>query len=162
MKVLFLAVLISLGLGSEWVDGRFVSADVDRRDAKNAEPDSCVPFSFRWLETENVRYTSKIRHVEVFMDPKAFNEENMKKLFSYLSSTNTDTESLTVILHTDWAQMQPPAPNCPGTGISEQPADPHEYDYLQAIFWRRGKREYFSYSPRIHVDASEFKDVSIR
>jgi len=155
--VLLIAVVIGCGFAAtgEWpsTDGYFADP--------NRGCDNCVPFDFRWLQKENVLYSEKIRHIEIFLDPKAFNEANLKKLFGYLSSANPGPEGLTILVHTDWAQLGPAAPNCLGTGISEQPADPHEYDYLQATYWRRGQREYFRYSPKAKIDQSQFITVFI-
>lgn len=157
-----LAVVIGCG-----VVGRNATGKNDKNSSRASRqednsPDKCVQFNFRWLQTENVLYSEKVRHIEIFMDEKAFNEENMKTLFAYLSSVNPDPDYLIVQVHTNWAQLPATAPNCPGSGISEQPADPHEYDYLQATYWRRAEREYFKYSPQTKVDQSEFKTVIIR
>jgi len=121
----------------------------------------CKPFDFHWLELENEQYTSSIRHIEVFMDEKAFSEANLRALFEYLSKANPQPEGLTVVVHTDWSQFQNPSPNCSGWGMSESSEVPR-YDHLQAIYWRRPGREYFRYSPDVNVDQTRFKKVVIR
>ncbi|MEP6847315.1 MAG: hypothetical protein ABI999_00550 [Acidobacteriota bacterium] len=106
-------------------------------------------------------YTSIVRHIEIFLDEKAFSETNLKKLFEYLSKQNPDPVHLTVVVKTNWAQL-PMASDCPGYGVSEQPPDPHEYDYLQATYYRRKDQEYFRYSPAPHVDQAYFKTVEMK
>jgi hypothetical protein len=128
---------------------------------ENKENNECVTFKFHYLETENVLYTPVVRHIEIFLDEKAFSEENLKTLFAYISKKNPEPQHLTVIVHTNWAQLNFPS-DCPGTGTSNMPARPDEYDYLQAIYYRRAKVEYFRYSPAIKVDSSKFKQVVLR
>ena len=161
VSLLLLTVVFACSVGSTRTAGK--TSENSTAEIRLADhPDKCVQFSFRWLQTENVLYSEKVRHIEIFMDEKAFNEENMKALFAYLSAVNPNPDYLIVQVYTNWAQLPTTAPNCPGSGISEQPADPHEYDHLQAIYWRRGEREYFKYSPQTKVDQSEFKTVIIR
>ena len=121
----------------------------------------CVKFKFHWLEIENVLYTPVVRHVEIFFDEKAFSEENLKTLFAYLSEKNPEPKHLTVVVHTNWAQLWYPS-DCPPFAISEQPDPPDKYDYLQAIYYRRKDREYFRYSPAVKVHDADFKMVVIK
>ncbi len=123
--------------------------------------DECVTFKFRYLETQNVLYSSTTRHIEIFLDEKAFSEENLITLFAYISKKNPEPQHLTVIVHTNWAQLDFPS-DCPGSGASNMPDRPDEYDYLQAIYYRRAKVEYFRYSPTIKVHSSKFKQVVLR
>lgn len=46
--------------------------------------------------------------------------------------------------------------------MSDMPARPDEYDYRQAIYYRREKVEYFRYSPALKIDQSQFKIVVIK
>lgn len=135
---------------------------VESPSIQRSSRDECVRFDFRWLELFNGLYSSTIRHIDIFLDPKAFREDNLKRLFEHLSKVNRDPDFLIVSVYTDWNQIDPAAPNCPGSGMSEMPAQPDEYDYLQATFWRRGEREYFRYSPKIKVHAANFTEVIIR
>ena len=121
----------------------------------------CEKFTFRWLEIFNDLYSSKIRHIDIFLDSKAVNEANLRKLFEHLSKANPEPDHLTVSVFSDWAQLDPAAPNCPGSGASNMPEPPDKYDYLQATYWRRGERQYFRYSPKTKVPESEFKTVVI-
>ena len=123
--------------------------------------DECVTFKFHYLETQNVLYSSQVRHIEIFLDEKAFSEENLKTLFEYISKKNPEPQHLIVEVNTNWAQLDFPS-DCPGTGSSNMPTRPDEYDYLQAIYHRMPKVEYFKYSPAIKVDQSKFKKVVIR
>lgn len=133
----------------------------DKTSLSQNDKNDCFKFKFHYLELENVLYTSVVRHIEIFLDEKAFSEENLKTLFIYLSKKNPEPVHLTVVVHTNWAQIWYPS-DCPPVAISEQPVRPDEYDYLQATYYRRAKVEYFKYSPAIKVDASEFKQVVLR
>ena len=125
------------------------------------QTEDCVRFKFHWLEIHNVLYTPVVRNIEIFFDEKAFSEENLKTLFAYLSEKNPDPKHLTVVVYTNWAQLDFPSPGCPGIGISEQPDPPDKYDYHRAIYYRREGREYFRYSPALKVHEANFKTVVI-
>jgi hypothetical protein len=130
--------------------------------AINSEPsEHCTTLDFHYLQTENVLYSPLNRHVEIFMDEKAFTEKNLHVLFEYLSKQNSEPVDLTVDVKTNWNQLQMPS-NCPGGGVSGLPPDPHRYDYLQAIYYRRKDREYFKYSPAPHIDEADFKTVILK
>lgn len=166
MKIFVLttiSMLVLIGHGASGNENPLVSKNeptIDRPDRECSN--KCVRFDFRWLELSNELYSSKFRHIDVFLDPKAFSEDNLRNLFEHLSKANGEPENLTVSVYTDWAQIDPAAPNCPGTGISNMPEPPDKYDYLQATFWRRGEREYFRYSPKIKVHVSDFTQVNMR
>ena len=129
---------------------------VAKKQTKN-----CTTFRFYWLEIENVLYSPIVRHIEIFLDEKAFSEENLKTLFAYLSEKNPEPKHLTVVVHTNWKQLWFPS-DCPPTAISEQPDPPDKYDYLQATYHRRKDVEYFDYSQTVKIHAAEFKRVYIR
>jgi hypothetical protein len=126
------------------------------------EAENCVRFKFHWLETENSLPTPVVRYIEIFLDEKAFSEENLKTLFAYLSEKNPEPTRLVVKVHTNWAQLDFPSLGCPGSGISNQPDSPDEYDYHQAIYQRSVKTEFFRYSPALKVHEANFKTVVIR
>jgi hypothetical protein len=128
----------------------------------------CERFGFRWIEMYNYLASSKIRRAEIFMDPSAFNEANLRQLFEHLSRVNPEPSDLIVTVKTDWNQLQPSAPSCPGYGASNMPEPPDKYDYLQATYQRRhwieekSWTEYFIYSPKTKVREPEFTKVVIR
>lgn len=135
---------------------------IDLRNSFNQENEkSCVTFNFHYLETQNVLYSSTIRNVEIFLDENAFSEENLKKLFVYISEKNPEPKNLIVKINTNWKQLDFPS-DCPGQGASNMPERPDKYDYLQAIYQRRARYEYFDYSPEIKVDQSKFKRVILK
>ena len=123
---------------------------------------NCEKFDFRWIELFNYPASSKIRRAEIFMDPAAFNESNLRQLFEYLSRVNPDPSDLIVTVKTDWRQLQPTSRHCPGSGRSNMPEPPDKYDYLQATYQRRSWTEYFTYSPGTNVREDEFTKVVIR
>ena len=120
----------------------------------------CVKMDFHYLELDDYSYeTSTLKHVEIFLDEKAFNEKNLAILLGYLSDKYSKWKYLVVVVHTNWAQLQFPS-DCPGSGISEQPADPHEFDYQQAVMYRTGENQFFNYNPVLKN--SEMKTVIVK
>lgn len=115
---------------------------------------NCVKMKFRYIITENTIQSSNFRKIEVFLDEKEFSVENLKELFSYLSSKYPEPKYLTVLVKTNWAQLQFPS-DCPGIGRSNVPVKPDEFDYHQAIYYRRGGNEYFRYSVILKSDKLE-------
>lgn len=160
--ITFLLLFVSVGCGQIATK---TTSDEFNKTARTASVQKsvkdCVTFKFHYLEIENVLYSPVVRHIEIFLDEKAFSEENLKTLFAYLSEKNPEPKHLTVVVHTNWAQLGYPS-DCPGIGLSNQPARPDEYDYLQATYYRRAKVEYFDYSQALKIDASEFKRVILR
>lgn len=119
----------------------------------------CVTMNFHYLVTLNYLATPKARYIEVFLEEKAFSEENLKTLFTYISEKYPDPEYLTVKLQTNWNQLSLPS-DCPGSGISNMPDRPDKYDYYQAVFHRRGDQKYFRYNPTLKT--SKFKEVVMK
>ncbi|MGH9818979.1 MAG: hypothetical protein ACRD43_02320, partial [Pyrinomonadaceae bacterium] len=107
---------------------------------------SCPNVDFSFFQTQNVMYSSKVRHVELYMEPKAFTEKNLRSLFACISAANPEPIHLTAVLETDWSRVHIPD-GSPGYGASNMPPDPHEYDFLQSTYYRRENHEYFRYSP---------------
>lgn len=119
----------------------------------------CVTIDFHYLIIENEQRTSTVRHIEVFLDEKAFSEENLKTLFTYLSNKHPETKILVVVVKTNWRQLPLPS-DCPGIGRSNQPARPDEYDYHQATYYRNEKIEYFRYNPILKTE--DFKEIILK
>ena len=116
----------------------------------NPKTDDCVPLKFHYLVTQDLMMSPNTREIEVFLDEKAFSEENLKSLFRYLSDKNPDPNSspnnLIIIVNTDWTQI-PLQWDCPPVGISGQDTGRDAYDYHWARFYRREGREFFTYNP---------------
>lgn len=135
------------------------SISVTLEPTRMPQTQTCYDLEFSIVN--NDLYSSKIRHVELFLDPNAFNEKNLRRLFSCVSRDNPEPAWLTVQVETDWSRVHLPTGR-PGTGSCPAPPDPHEYDFLQALYWRRENHEYFRYSPGIHIHQFYFKTVVIR
>jgi hypothetical protein len=123
---------------------------------------NCVTFQFRFLVLENLRYNSAIRHIEIFLDNNAFTEKKLTDLFRYISASNPEPMNLTVVVYTDWKQLQV-FTDCPPIAVTNQPAKADEYDYHRATFWRRQingvRKEFFEYNPILRT--ANFKTVSL-
>ena len=128
---------------------------------------NCPEVRAEFLVTQNELYTEKVRHLEVYLTPTAFSESNLRLLFACLSKDNPEPPHLTAEVETDWSRVHIPN-GMPGTGASNMPPDPHEYDFLKAIYYRRPatdhrkRAEYFRYSPRIHLDQFYWTKVIIK
>jgi hypothetical protein len=121
--------------------------------------DECLPVKFHYLIVENELYSPTMRHMEIFLDEKAFSEENLKILFEYLSVKNPKPVNLTISVKTNWAQLSL-IYDCPPTIVSGKPDSQDKYDYHQAVFFRRNRtknNKYFTYNPMLKTD--DFKTV---
>lgn len=125
--------------------------------------EDCVWMDFHYLILENSLWSPKVRHIEVFLDEKAFSEVNLIKLFRHLSDKNSEPKHLTIFVFTNWNQLPFPS-DCPPLVISEQPNKPDEYDYHKAVFYRRDREEgiveYFHYNPVLKTD--DFEEVILK
>lgn len=123
--------------------------DVARTTTEN-KPSDCVRMDFRYLITADYQITPNTRRIKVFLDEKAFTEENLKKLFRYLSDKNPDPNdspnNLTVVVNTDWKQLDFPS-DCPPIATSGGNSGTDAYDYHWARFYRREGKESFVYNP---------------
>ena len=124
--------------------------------------DDCEIMKFRFLITQDYQAGSVIHHTEVFLDERAFSEENLKKLFSKISEKYSEATFLIVIVNTNWEQISMPIypEDCPGIGISEQNGKPERYEYHTAKYYRRDANEFFTYNPALKT--ADFKDVILK
>lgn len=115
----------------------------------NAECDNDVNFhyliAFNVVSKEKV-ISERAREMIVFLDEKAFSEENLKTLFTHLSKKYPYPNNLTVRVETDWENVPNPD-NCEGFGTSGESDKENIDDFHWALFLRRGKDEIFRYNP---------------
>jgi hypothetical protein len=138
--------------------------DIANVPTSTKKTEDCLTMDFHYLLTENQLYSSEVRHIEVFLDETAFSEENLKKLFKYLSYKNPEPKHLIIEVKTNWKQLDYPS-DCPGIGASNLPERQDKYDYFQAVFHRTGSNgitEYFRYNPTVKIRDSDFKTVIIK
>ena len=102
------------------------------------------------METSNWLASEKIRRINIFLDPDAFTEINLKQLFGYLSKSNREPIRLIVTVETEWKRL-PFANTCP-SGRSEVPLDPERNDFYKATFQRGRNFGYFQYNPILKTD----------
>src|SRR5688572_27733210 len=122
MKKFFLISSLCLTL---FVSSNASSHSVEALFACNDSTDDCVSFDFRWLEFQNVLFSKAVRHIEIFMDERAFSEKNLRALFVYLSKKNPKPGMLTISVRTSWAQLEPYS-DC-GDAISGEPDKPDRF-----------------------------------
>lgn len=122
----------------------------------------CPGINFKYQIAGNDMWSSKVRHIWLYLEPAAFNEKNLRSLFACVSKANPEPVHLTVELNTDWSRLPDLTSTEPGSGCGECQEDPHKYDFLQALYFRREGREYFKYSPAPHVKDWDFITVVIQ
>lgn len=137
MRILY-GVLISFILAS--------SAFAQPSGAKNS--DCCFEFDFKFLITHNWA-GAKRRDVSVFMDPKAFNDINLRKLFNYFATKYPTPNIMSVRVETSWYRVPAPNIDCEGSGSSEQPDDPERDNYHWALLLRSGENEVYRFNPTL-------------
>jgi hypothetical protein len=159
--VIFFALFVVVacnGAISKTVDSNFDNGNIQPLSNNKAKED-CVKLDFHYLITSDSMTAPNLRLIRVFLDEKAFSEENLKELFNYLSNKYSEPNNLVIQVNTAWAQLPLPS-DCPGGGISNQPDRTDKYDYHQAIFYRGSKAPYFKYNPVLGT--SNFKEVVLK
>lgn len=121
-----------------------------QKTVKNPEDcDNGIKFHYliaRDVTTRIGKPSEKFRQIWVFLDERAFAEENLKLLFSYLSKKYPSPNTLEITVETTWDRVPNPD-DCEGDGISGGPDREDVDDYHWAFFMRRGKNEIFRYNP---------------
>lgn len=122
--------------------------------------DKCKMLGFRYLVISNELLSPNSRHIEIFLDEKAFSEKNLKILFTHFGTWYPEPYRITINVKTDWSQIQLPLPpECPalsdsGTG-NDSPSN-----FFEAVYYRRNvpqKKEIFRYRP--NPNKSEFRTI---
>lgn len=113
-----------------------------------ANQDCDHDFGFKFLITHNFP-DKKRRDVYVFMDPAAFNDENLKKLFSYFSTKYRSPKFMSIRVETSWYRVPAPNIDCEGSANSGEPDDPERYNYHWALFLRSGENEIYRFNPKL-------------
>lgn len=85
------------------------------------------------------------RQVTVLLDPAAFSEENLKKLFYLVAKRFPEPSSLDVWVKTRLWQIETPEESEIGK-ISDLGDDPHNDQFQQALLMRTNGNELFRYS----------------
>ncbi|MBX7173976.1 MAG: hypothetical protein K1X72_23600 [Pyrinomonadaceae bacterium] len=136
LMLIFFLLLIQIAIGQS-----------NSRAEDNCNDEIKFHYLVVWNKTSKERkINERSREVIVFLDEKAFSEDNLKLLFTHLSKKYPLPNSLDITVETNWEKI--PIPNdCEGTGISEQPASKDADDYHWATFFRQGNRKFFRYNP---------------
>ena len=116
--------------------------------------EDCFTMPFRYVVVYNKQGSSKLRQKLVFMDPKDYSPENLKILFLHLSKDQPTTENLSILVKTDWSQLDLPS-DCPGSGIEGSSLSPETNDFHRAVFYRRGGSSYFYYTKELGTEKME-------
>lgn len=165
MNVTFLILLLLFAVSAAATHAQIGSPSRDSesciRKVVSKSGDSCETFSFRWIELDNYMLSPSNRRIEIFLDPTAFSEANLRSMFEHLSRKTPSPQNLTINVRTSWNQLEPNS-DCPAVVISGRPDPIDLYDYLSAFYWRRADREYFRYSPAVKVHESKWTQVIIR
>lgn len=125
------------------------SKPMRQNNERSTGQNECTTLAFRFVEFENELYSPNLRHIELFLDVREFNESNLRNLFNFLTRKYPDPENLTVVVNTDWNQL-PRITDCPLTAMSNSNAPLEQTEYHQAIFYRRkGKRPDFKFNLKL-------------
>jgi hypothetical protein len=109
-------------------------------------------------------FSPNTRWIDVFMEEKSFNEDNLKKLFAYVSGKNVGPKNLTVMVYTHWEQL-PLKLDCSEVVIVHPPQKPAVPNYHKAIYHRKigsPTREYFVYSTDLAPQSPKFRTVGLQ
>jgi hypothetical protein len=147
--VLALFIYIACGQQSAKMQNNELIIEKSQNTTIESKPD-CVKLPFHYLVTNDVKdYNTRI--IQVFLDEKAFSEQNLTTLFRYLSDKNPATDSssynnLQIWVKTDWSQLPFPS-DCPPSANSGGDSGTKRNDYFWANFYRSEGKEYFTYNP---------------
>ncbi len=126
-------------------------AETPVSNLNKVEVNECQTIDFHYLILSNLKQSNTIRKIDIFLDQNSYTEENLKKLFDYISSKNPEPSSLIIIVNTDWKQLPFPS-DCPPSGFSgeileEKAVSASPLAFHFAKFYRVGKNAYFYYNP---------------
>ena len=104
--------------------------------------------NFKFIITHNFADKTS-REVEVFLDPQAFNDKNLKKLFSYFATKYKSPNIMEVRVETSWYTVAAPNIDCEGEAMSNMPDDPEKLKYHWALYLRSGNDEVYRFNPKL-------------
>lgn len=162
--IIFALVLLQINCGQ--------TAQTQTREQSNLMPvnqatmkrskteEECVRTKFRYLIVQDILAWESQRHLLVFLDERAFSEENLKELFIKLSKKYSEYDELLIKVETNWERLPMPNDCLPPVGSSERSNGSDENKFHRAIFYRKGASEYFKYNPILNT--SDFKTVILK
>jgi hypothetical protein len=124
--------------------------------------EECEKLNFHFIVLSNESYMSFSRTVFVFLDEKAFNENNLRNLFAHLSKQYADKKRLSIVVWANWEQLPLPFDCSPAANRLSDTSDqkPNNFDFHEATYYKDEKAEYFRYNPVLKTD--NFKTVVIK
>jgi len=131
-----------------------LAAIIIAQNGGSPNADCDFDFEFKFLITHNFA-DAKTREVSVFMDPSAFNDKNLRKLFKYFSTKYRSPNTMTVRVETSWYTAGAPNIDCEGNGMSELPDDPERQKYHWALYLRSGENEVYRFNPKLGKKSME-------
>ena len=158
LQIFFLISILSFACGQKIEDVNSLGVLDQTAKTKKNQTD-CGLMNFRYLISHDHQTSSVVRHIEVFLEDRAFSEVRLKILFSRLSKEYADAKFLVIIVKTNWNQIpfKLKSHNCPGVGSSGGSSNVEKFEYHKASYYRRDDREFFTYNPTLGT--SKFKDV---
>jgi hypothetical protein len=122
--------------------------------------EDCEKINFRFIVLGTETYTPVSRQVFVFLDEKAFSENNLQNLFVYLAKQYTDKKILIINVWTNWEQIPLPV-DCTYTGIPHTGNEkPEEFKFHYASYRQDDKGTFFIYNPVLNTE--KYKKVIIK
>jgi len=126
----------------QWASRRLTNADCD------------FDFDFKFVITHNSA-DKTTREIWVFLDPDAFNDKNLKKLFGYFAGKYKSPNIRSVQVETSWYRLPAPNIDCEGNGMSGMPDDRERSKYHWALYLRSGNDEVYRYNPKLGQGSME-------
>ncbi|MDI1240662.1 MAG: hypothetical protein PSX80_01915 [bacterium] len=118
------------------------------QSASSKNSDCCFDLKFKFIIASNWA-DQDTREVFVFMDPAAFNDRNLRKLFDYFATKYKSPDTMSVTVETSWYRVAVPNIDCEPDVISGMPDDPEREKYHWALYMKRGDNEVYRFNPRL-------------
>lgn len=121
----------------------------------DSENRSCEANSFHFEILRNDLQSETTRRIEIFMEASAYSVENLKQLFSKVSTKYPEPDYLTIVVYTDWSQVDLRTDAKGSASSGRSPGRPHELEFHHAKYFRRGENIYFRYSSELNTERLE-------
>lgn len=107
-----------------------------------------------FLIVSNELRSDNLRHIQIFMINVDFSLENLKKLFSNLSNRFRSPKYLTIVVYTDWSQLDLPT-DCERIGSSKKNVNGDKNEFLWGVFNRHEQKKTIRYTKTANADHLE-------
>ncbi len=139
------------------LENREISNGHDRQIPAEDPQVFCERPNIPFIVFYNELHSENVRHIKVFLSDKKYSIENVKKISLYLNGEFPSPKHLTVVIYTDWSQLDLPN-DCQASGIAGETGKPSKDDFLWAVFNRSSMAIRHLKTPGV----SEFETMSLK